>query len=142
MLIKNEREHLLRTLPRWAKVIDAWVIGVDDANTDDSPEIIQRILSHIPGEIVTVNFDGMGPTWSKLVEVGLENYPHISHGIIADADFAPMKSTLDRSQLDVRCSKHMYTIWTEVKRVCVCVFICVFAFIHVIRYFCILHSYV
>jgi hypothetical protein len=24
-----------------------------------------------------------------------------------------MKSTLDKMQLDVRCSKHMYTIWTE-----------------------------
>ena len=54
MLIKNEAEHLDRTLPKWAKVIDYWIIGVDDANTDNSPEIIQKHLGHIPGEIVIV----------------------------------------------------------------------------------------
>ena len=69
--------------------------------------------------MVVVEFDGMGPTWSKLVEVGIERYtnfirrmfqplspaanfstvryPNASHGIIADADFAPMLSTLDKS---------------------------------------------
>ena len=32
------------------------------------------------------------------------------HGIISDADFFPLQDTLDRSSLDIRCSKHMYTI--------------------------------
>lgn len=113
MLIKNEAEHLRRTLPRWAKVIDYWIIGVDDANTDESPEVIQQYLGHIPGEIVIVHFDGMGPTWSQLVQVGIDKYPGATHGIIADADFMPMKDHLDKMQLDIRCSKHMYTIWTE-----------------------------
>jgi hypothetical protein len=43
MLIKNEREHLDRTLPKWAKIIDCWIIGVDDANTDDSAEVIMKV---------------------------------------------------------------------------------------------------
>lgn len=34
-------------------------------------------------------------------------------GIIADADFKPMIKKLDKMELDIRCSKHMYTIWTE-----------------------------
>lgn len=34
-------------------------------------------------------------------------------GIIADADFMPMVDRLDKNELDIRCSKHMYTIWTE-----------------------------
>lgn len=113
MLIKDEAEHLQRTLPKWAKIIDYWIIGVDDHNTDDSPEIIQRILGHIPGEIVIVNFDGMGPTWSELVQVGIEKYPEATHGLIADADFAPMSDQLDKMELDLRCSKHMFTIWTQ-----------------------------
>jgi tetratricopeptide (TPR) repeat protein len=113
MLIKNEAEHLERTLPRWAKIIDYWIIGVDDANTDESPEIIKKYLGHIPGEIVIVNFDGMGPTWTQLVKHGLKHYPNATHGIIADADFMPMQDTLDKYQLDIRCSKHMYTIYTE-----------------------------
>lgn len=113
MLIKNEEEHLERTLPAWAKIIDCWIIGVDDNNTDSSPEIIMRHLGHIPGRIVTVHFDGMGPSWTKLVEAGIEHYPECTHGIVSDADFKPMQTRLDRMQLDVRCSKHMYTIWTE-----------------------------
>jgi len=54
MLIKNEEDHLARTLPRWAKIIDYWVIGVDDNNTDSSPAVIRKHLGHIPGEIVIV----------------------------------------------------------------------------------------
>jgi len=60
MLIKNEEEHLDRTLPKWAKIIDYWVIGVDDNNTDRSPQIIRKHLGHIPGEIVIVHFGGLG----------------------------------------------------------------------------------
>jgi hypothetical protein len=54
MLIKDEAQHLRRTLPKWAKVIDYWIVGVDDANTDESAEIIKQYLGHIPGEIVIV----------------------------------------------------------------------------------------
>ena len=118
MLTKNEAEHLDRTLPRWAAVVDYWVIGLDDNNTDDSEAVILRHLGHIPGRIVTVHFTGMGPTWTQLVQAGLHFYPQATHGIIADADFAPMDGMLprgawDKMELDVRCSKHMYTIWTE-----------------------------
>jgi hypothetical protein len=102
-----------------------------------------------------VHFDGMGPTWSELVNVGIRDYPGATHGnystplhsvtpysflcfipndrlmisyyrlisccaalcvnagILADADFMPMKDRLNKMELDVRCSKHMYTIWTE-----------------------------
>jgi hypothetical protein len=48
---------------------DYWVIGVDDKNIDDSVEVIREYLGNIPGEIVTVHFDGMGTTWSQLVQV-------------------------------------------------------------------------
>ena len=60
MLIKNEAEHLDRTLPEWAKIIDGWIIGVDDDNTDNSIDIIKKHLGHLPGEIMIVHFDGMG----------------------------------------------------------------------------------
>ena len=113
MLTKNEAAHLNRTLPLWAPLIDYYIIGIDDANTDDSPRIIQRHLGHIPGRIETVHFTGMGPTWTLLVEAGLRHFPEATHGIIADADFAPMQLKLDRMQLDVRCSKAMYTVYTE-----------------------------
>jgi hypothetical protein len=31
----------------------------------------------------------MGPTWTVLVERGLEAFPQATHGILADADFTP-----------------------------------------------------
>ena len=40
---------------RRAKVIDYWVIGIDEENTDNSPEVIMQHVGHIPGEIVTVS---------------------------------------------------------------------------------------
>lgn len=113
MLTKNEAANLKRTLPKWAKIIDYWIIGIDDQNTDDSPEVIMKALGHIPGAIRTVHFDGMGPTWTQLVKAGLELFPNATHGIIADADFMPMQDRMDKMQLDTRCSKHMFTIWTE-----------------------------
>jgi len=52
MLIKNEAFHLERSLPKWAPLIDYWIIGVDDKNTDGSEEIIDKYLGHIPGQKV------------------------------------------------------------------------------------------
>lgn len=96
-----------------APLIDYWVIGVDDANTDATPEVIQRHLGHIPGRIVTVHFDGMGPTWSQLVDAGVEHYPEATHGILADADFAPRHASLDKMELDIGCSKILYKVYSE-----------------------------
>jgi hypothetical protein len=39
-----------------------------------------------------VHFDGMGPTWQQVVDVGLKKYTQATHGILADADFAPMQA--------------------------------------------------
>ena len=104
------QEHLDRSLPAWAPLIDCWIVGVDDKNTDNSEEIIYKHLGHIPGTTVVVSFDGMGPTWTELVLKGLELYPNCTHGIISDADFTPTTKHLDKRQLKRECSKHMYQI--------------------------------
>jgi hypothetical protein len=90
MLIKNEATNLRRTLPIWAKLVDYWLVGVDDANTDESVDIIKQYLGHLPGEIVTVHFDGMGPSWTQVMKVGIEKYPQADFGILADADHVPL----------------------------------------------------
>jgi hypothetical protein len=110
MLIKNEAEHLRRTLPKWAEIVDYWLVGVDDANTDESVDIINQYLGHLPGEIVTVHFDGMGPTWSQVMEVGINKYPEADFGVLADADHEPA-GQWDKTLLDPTCSRMYYTIW-------------------------------
>jgi len=59
---------------------------------------------------VVVTFDGMGPTWTQLVQKGLELFPNATHGILSDADFTPVSETFDKRELQMDCSKHMYTI--------------------------------
>ncbi|KAJ4463060.1 hypothetical protein PAPYR_310 [Paratrimastix pyriformis] len=115
MLTRDEEQNLARTLPRWAKIIDCYVIGVDVLNkpTDHSEDVIRRTLAGIPGVIVKINFEGMGPSWSKLMEAGREACPNVTHGILADADFAPINTDWDKSELDPMCSKHSFKIWSE-----------------------------
>ena len=53
MLTKNEALNLDRSLPKWAPIIDYWIIGIDDKNTDNSEAIIRKHLGHIPGQTVS-----------------------------------------------------------------------------------------
>ena len=110
MIVKNEALRLETSLPAWAPIIDYWVIGVDRNNTDNTEDVIAKHLSHVPGEILIVDFDGMGPTWTKVVEHGLKKFPEASHGILADADFTPLPSTMSKWDLDRSCSKHTFTV--------------------------------
>lgn len=110
MIVKNEASRLDTSLPVWAPLIDYWVIGVDRNNTDTTEEVIHKHLGKVPGEILIVDFDGMGPTWTKVVEHGLKMYPQATHGILSDADFTPLGSTLSKWDLDRSCSKHSFTV--------------------------------
>ncbi|KAJ6229953.1 tpr repeat-containing protein [Anaeramoeba flamelloides] len=113
MLTRDEAVNLERTLPKWAKIIDYWVIGLDVLNTDNSEEIIEKHLGHLPGKMVYVNFTGMGPTWSILVEEGIKSFPECSHGIISDADFIPVSESFNRNEFDPLVSKYLFKMWTD-----------------------------
>jgi hypothetical protein len=67
-------------------------------------------MHFFPYPKVVVEFDGMGPTWTVLVQKGLELFPNATHGILSDADFTPTITRLDKRQLKTECSKHMYKI--------------------------------
>ena len=112
MLCKNEADNLARTLPIWSNVIDAWIIGLDDANSDTSRQIIEQYLGHLPGKIVDVHFVDMGTTWGELVEYGIQYYGEYTHGIMADADFMPI-SKLDKNELRMDVWKHTVKIYTQ-----------------------------
>jgi hypothetical protein len=90
MLVKNEAEHLERTLPLWAKIVDYWIIGVDDANTDDSIAIIKKHLGHLPGEICEVHFDGIGPTWNQVAQLGIKNFPGATVSASTQSNFTSL----------------------------------------------------
>lgn len=64
-----------------------------------------------------VHFDGMGPTWTKLAEKAWEAFPEGTHGIIADADYAPARRMLggnfDKMDLDIGANKILYNLWSD-----------------------------
>ena len=97
---------------RWAPLVDAWLIGIDDHNADDTPAVVRAALGRLPGELVTVAFDGMGPTLSRLMRRGLRRFPNATHGVVADADFEP-RSGLDRGRLGGTCSRSTYRILSD-----------------------------
>jgi hypothetical protein len=85
-------------------MIISYVNNVDRSNPKP------KTLNQVPGEILIVDFDGMGPTWTKVVQHGLKMYPEATHGILSDADFTPLASTLSKWDLDKSCSKHTFTV--------------------------------
>ncbi len=54
----------------------------------------------------------MGPTLSRLIRRGLRRFPNLTHGLLADADFAPA-SGLDRRRLGGTCSRATYRILSD-----------------------------
>jgi hypothetical protein len=82
MLVMNEAAHLTRTLPQWAKVIDYWIIGVDEKNTDNSYEIIKKYLGHLPGEIALVSTGGSRTLHGRKQQHDADAMPRIRSSIV------------------------------------------------------------
>ena len=60
MIVKNE-EHLIRKCLESVKPhIDYWIIGIDVDSTDATEEIINEVLSDIPGELHHDEWKGFG----------------------------------------------------------------------------------
>lgn len=112
MLVREEEDHLSRTLPLWGSTVDYWVIGLERDNTDHSRELIEKHLGHLPGEIIEVDFVDMGTTWNQVMKFGIDKFPAATHGIMADADFTPTSHLL-KSELDLHCPKQLYTVLSE-----------------------------
>ena len=66
MLCKNEEQALPATLERILPVIDSWTV-IDTGSTDNTREIIRDTLAHLPGRLLEHDFDGFGPSRTRLL---------------------------------------------------------------------------
>ena len=74
MLARNEEVHLSRTLPAWAGMADAWVIGLEEATAaspeDGSASVIAGALAALPGALLRVRMDAAGGGMGGAIRVG------------------------------------------------------------------------
>lgn len=84
MIVKNE-EHLIRKCLESVKpYIDYWIIGIDVDSTDATEEIINEVLSDIPGELHHDEWRGFGYNRTVCIRRAASKADYV---LRCDADF-------------------------------------------------------
>eukprot|EP00941_MAST-03F_sp_MAST-3F-sp1_P004515 g4515.t1 len=113
MSLKNEEENLRKSLPEWAKIVDAYVLGIDVTNSDDSEAVIKEHLGHLPGVIIPVEFSGLGIIFSQLAMMASLKFPEMHFCLRADASFYPSVDTFHREELNPAYLKANFNVITD-----------------------------
>jgi len=100
---RNEEDNLRKALPEWAKIIDGYVIGVEHDNKDKTRDVIRQELRGIPGEVITVWFDGLGELYTQLIKRAAYLFPNVHFALRSDASFYPLVDTFFKEDFDPEC---------------------------------------
>ena len=120
MLIRNEADrHLRRVLERTAPMVDEAVI-LDDASTDDTPELCEELLSEadIAHEVVRLDRSGFAQEWRVrrlLWELAAQRRPDWILCLDADEVFEPcppgaLRPLVDQSRHDAVAFR-LFDMW-------------------------------
>lgn len=82
MIVRNEAAVLPRCLESVLPLIDAWVI-CDTGSTDGTPEVIESLLGHLPGELHHRPWKDFGTNRTELLELARGTAEHL---LLLDAD--------------------------------------------------------
>ena len=85
MIVKNESANLERCLRSVLPVISSWFI-CDTGSTDDTAEIINAVLKHIPGELHSVPFVDFAQTRNIAMEKAKRSPLEFQYLLLMDAD--------------------------------------------------------
>ena len=101
-IVRDEAVNIRSNLPLWATIIDYFVFMVDERTSDGTESAIAEVLgSRIPYEIVYHRFEGFGSARTKSLANAWKYYPEATHVWIADPDWKPDLSTINKSDLDM-----------------------------------------
>ena len=101
-IVRDEAVNIRSNLPLWANVIDYFVFMVDERTSDGTESAIAEVLGkRIPFEIVYHRFEGFGSARTKSLANAWKYYPQATHVWIADPDWKPDLSTINKSDLDM-----------------------------------------
>jgi len=84
MIVKNEASDIERCLNSVKPYIDYYLIS-DTGSTDNTPEIIRKVMDGVPGEIVFHDWVNFGYNREKILQEAYK-YPDIDYCLIIDAD--------------------------------------------------------
>eukprot|EP00611_Tribonema_gayanum_P030155 TRINITY_DN829_c0_g2_i1.p1 TRINITY_DN829_c0_g2~~TRINITY_DN829_c0_g2_i1.p1 ORF type:complete len:977 (+),score=264.58 TRINITY_DN829_c0_g2_i1:124-2931(+) len=112
MIIRNEEANLRLNLPLWRDVADCFVFGVDDRTDDDSIGAIHASLpSWMPRTVYKYTFDGFAGARNLALDAAWQNYRNTTHLLMADPDWKPDLSTIDKTELDTDHQSFEFSIW-------------------------------
>jgi hypothetical protein len=112
LICRNEEINLKSNLALWLPVIDYFVFLMDDRNNDQSKAVIKDTLNQRAKYVITdYHFEGFGPARSMSLDTAWRYYPNASHVLIADPDWRPVISTLDKNHLKFEADVYRFTIF-------------------------------
>ena len=82
MIVKNESQCIEKCLASVKHLIDYWVI-VDTGSTDDTKEIIGRVLQGVPGRLYESEWVNFAHNRTEALELAK---PHAEYALVIDAD--------------------------------------------------------
>jgi len=104
MIVKNESAIIVRCLQKVKHLIDAWCI-VDTGSTDNTIELIQKELGHLPGEVIERPWVNFGFNRNEALSLSRHWADWV---LLIDADMIVNDLGFDSSMLD--SSVHGYHV--------------------------------
>ena len=112
MIVRDEAVNIKSNLHLWLGIVDFFVFLVDRRTTDHSEEAIASILDskEVPYEIVHHDFDGFGSSRTRSLQNAWKYFPQAIFVWIADPDWRPDVSTIQKSSLTRDFDAFRFTI--------------------------------
>jgi len=85
MVVKDEAPVIQRVLASVKPWIDSWCI-VDTGSTDNTPDLIQKALRGLPGELLYRPWVNFAHNRSEAIDLAKERYPSADYLLFIDAD--------------------------------------------------------
>lgn len=103
MIVKNEAKVIARALASAMPHIDYWII-CDTGSTDGTPDIVQSMLGHIPGELHHTAWKNFGHNRTEVLRLARQK---TDYSIVMDADMilnvkAPFRHKLIHHCYEIR----------------------------------------
>jgi len=100
MIVRNEAATMPRLVASLGDLVDEWCI-IDTGSDDGTPELVQRLLGHLPGRLEQRPWKDFGHNRTELVRL-CRTLPGVTHLLLADADMTFSVSEDCRAVLDAQ----------------------------------------